>query len=88
MRYTLQMHSNDCLTSVLTSMEAATIWGLSRNAISDACRRGALPARKSGQTWLVTVADMLNYQKGRYWPDNVPAELQSAFDEALARRQE
>ena len=78
---------NDYLTSVLTSMEAAQIWGLSRNAVSDACRRGALPARKSGQTWLVTVADMLTYQKGRYWPDNIPDELRPAFDAALARRQ-
>jgi hypothetical protein len=40
------MHSDelehDCLTAVLTAQEAATLWGLSRNAISDACRRGAL----------------------------------------------
>jgi hypothetical protein len=46
------MHSNDakhdCLTAVLTAQEAATLWGLSRNAISDACRRGALRGRKSG----------------------------------------
>jgi len=82
------MHKNndfDCLTAVITAQEAAEIWGLSRNAVSDACRRGALRARKSGQTWLVTVADMLHYQRGRYWPDAVPAALKPAFDQAIAQ---
>lgn len=60
------------------------LWGLSRNAISEACRRGALPARRSGQTWLVTVADMLAYQDGRYWPHKWPAELRPALAAALA----
>lgn len=82
------MHKNevwhDCLTAVVTAQEAATLWGLSRNAVSDACRRGALRGRKSGKTWLVTVLDMLVYQKGRYWPDNVPAELKPALDQAVA----
>jgi hypothetical protein len=81
------MHKPDdfnCLTTVITAQEAAQIWGLSRNAVSDACRRGALRARKSGHTWLVTIADMLAYQRGRYWPDAVPAELQPAFDRAIA----
>jgi hypothetical protein len=80
------MHSNDakhdCLTAVLTAQEAATLWGLSRNAISDACRRGALRGRKSGQTWLVTVADMLAYQKGRYWPDCIPEEIKPVLERA------
>ena len=81
------MHKNedwhDCLTAVLTAQEAAQLWGLSRNAVSDACRRGALRARKSGQTWLVTLADMLRYQNGRYWPDAIPHILQPALDKAL-----
>jgi len=80
------MHKNDdfdCLTAVMTAQEAAQIWGLSRNAVSDACRRGALRGRKSGKTWLVTVADMLVYQRGRYWPDMIPAELKLAFDQAI-----
>ena len=57
------MHKNDdldCLLAVITAQEAAQLWGLSRNAVSDACRRGALRARKSGRIWLVTVADMLH----------------------------
>jgi hypothetical protein len=74
----------DCLLAVITAQEAAQLWGLSRNAVSDACRRGALRARQSGQTWLVTVADMVQYQRGRYWPDAVPAELKPAFDRAIA----
>ena len=75
---------HDCLTAVLTAQEAAALWGLSRNAISDACRRGALRGRRSGKTWLVTVRDMLVYQKGRYWPDLIPAEVKPALKEALA----
>ena len=75
---------SDCLTAVLTAQEAATLWGLSRNAVSDACRRGALRGRKSGQTWLVTVADMLAYQEGRYWPDLIPEAIQPAFEQAIA----
>jgi hypothetical protein len=85
------MHKNDdldALTMVMTAQEAATIWRLSRNAVSDACRRGALLGRRSGQTWLVTVADMLAYQRGRYWPDLVPAELKPALDQARARMKE
>lgn len=76
--------AHDCLTAVLTAQEAATLWGLSRNAVSDACRRGALRARKSGQTWLLTVADMVVYQKGRYWPDLIPDDLQPALERAIA----
>lgn len=81
------MHKNDdsdCLTAVITAQEAAQLWKLSRNAVSDACRRGALPGRKSSRTWLVTVADMLAYQNGRYWPDAIPEELRPAFDRAIA----
>jgi hypothetical protein len=81
------MHNNDdfdCLMAVMTAQEAAQIWGLSRNAVSDACRRGALRGRKSGKTWLVTVGDMLVYQRGRYWPDMIPVELKPAFDQAIA----
>ena len=77
--------SHDCLTAILTAQEAALIWGLSRNAVSDACRRGALRGRKSGKTWLVTISDMLHYQKGRYWPDAIPNALRPAFEEAIAR---
>ena len=80
--------SHDCLTAVITAQEAAKLWGLSRNAVSSACQRGALRGRKSGQTWLVTVADMLNYQNGRFWPDRIPTDLQPAFESALAARGE
>ncbi len=82
------MHKNedlhDCLIAVLTAQEAAKQWGLTRNAISDACRRRALRARKSGQTWLVTIVDMLHYQNGRYRPDAILDELQPAFDRSFA----
>jgi excisionase family DNA binding protein len=77
--------SKKILHSVLTAQEAAQLWRLSRNAISDACRRGALPARKSGQTWLITFEDMLIYQDGRYWPDLIPEEFQPALKASLAK---
>lgn len=76
--------SHTCLTSVITAQEAAQLWGLSRNAVSDACRRGALPARKSGRTWLVTLVDMMIYQDGRYIPQNIPDDLQESFEVAIA----
>lgn len=81
------MHNNDCLTFVISAQEAAQIWGLSRNAVSDACRRGALRGRKSGNTWLVTIADMLNYQRGRYFPSAIPDELRPALDRAIAGKE-
>jgi len=79
------MHNDahDCLYYVLTAQEAAELWGLTRNAISDACRRGALRGRRSGRIWLVTVADMLEYKRGQYWPAAIPAELRPAFEHAL-----
>jgi hypothetical protein len=78
----------DCLYAVMTAQEAAQVWGLSRNAVSDACRRGTLRGRRSGQTWLVTMADMVHYQRGRYWPDRVPEELQAALTRAIAGMQD
>lgn len=80
-----KIDDHNCLASVITAAEAADLWGLSRNAVSDACRRGALPARQSGRTWLITIDDMMQYQRGRYWPAAIPTELQPAIDQALAR---
>lgn len=85
------MHKNkerDCLTAVITAQEAAQMWGLSRNAVSDACRRGALRGRKSEHTWLVTIGDMVVYQKGRYPAAPVPVELKSTLAQALVRLQD
>ena len=84
----MRMHTNinqhtRTLYAVITAQEAATLWGLSRNALSSACKRGALNGRKSGKTWLMTIEDVLRYQRGRY-PDNIPTELQAAFDTAIA----
>ena len=87
----MQTHKNDdldALMTVMTAQEAAKLWLLSRNAVSDACRRGALRGRRSGQTWLVTVADMLAYQRGRYWPAMIPPELKPALDQARAQMRE
>jgi hypothetical protein len=74
---------HDCLTAVITAQEAATLWGLSRNTVSDACRRGALRGRKSGRIWLVTIIDMLVYQNGRYRPEMIPAEMKPALEQAV-----
>jgi hypothetical protein len=86
---TVHMHKNealgDCLMAVITAQEAAFIWRLSRNAVSDACRRGTLRGRKSGQTWLITIFDMLSYQNGRYWPERIPDDLRPAFESAIVK---
>jgi hypothetical protein len=37
---------------------------------------------------LVTVEDMLVYQKGRYWPDWIPVEIKPALDRAVASMKE
>lgn len=88
---TVHMHKNedlgDCLMAVITAQEAAFIWRLSRNAVSDACRRGALRGRKSGQTWLITIFDMLSYQNGHYWPDRIPDDLRPTFEFAIVKLQ-
>lgn len=84
---TKQLHKNgdkDCLTSVITTAEAAEIWGLTRNAVTDACRNGRLRGRQSGRTWLVTLEDLIAYKHGHYWPSRIPPELQPAFERALA----
>lgn len=78
---------HDCLTAVITVQEAAQLWDLSRNAVNDACQRGALRARHSGKTWLVTIEDMLHYQRGRYWTDTFPPKLTSALGRAIAQRE-
>ena len=69
---------------VITAAEAAKISMLSRNALTDAIRRGALPARRSGRVWLVSIEDLLRYQGGRHWPHMWPEELKPALDAALA----
>lgn len=77
--------STDYLYAVITAQEATTMWRLSRNAVSQACRMGALRGRRSSQTWLITIDDMLAYQRGRYFPDTIPDELSASFARALAR---
>lgn len=77
------MVTSDCLTTVITASEASQIWRLNRKTVSMACKRGLLPCRQSGQTWLVTLYDMLVYRNGSYWPDMIPEELRPAFGRAL-----
>ncbi|MCZ7673738.1 MAG: hypothetical protein M5U34_44810 [Chloroflexi bacterium] len=43
-----------------------------------------LRGRKSEKTWLVTLSDMLVYQRGQYWPDLIPDEMRPALDQAIA----
>jgi len=77
--YTVHMHNTKHLHHVITANEASKIWGLSRNAITQACRAGKMPARKSGQTWLVTIADMLRYKGGAYVPSLIPEDIKPTF---------
>lgn len=45
------------LNDVITATEAATLYGISVQAVRKACQQGWLPARKSGTTWLIDRAD-------------------------------
>lgn len=76
---------SDPLYDVMTAMEAAELWGLSRNAIPDAIKRGSLRARKSGHIWIITVADFVAYQRGRYWPEKIPTDLLPVVKAAAER---
>ncbi|MGM0882573.1 MAG: helix-turn-helix domain-containing protein [Bacillota bacterium] len=50
------------LLSVYTSREAAELWGLSENTVTQWCNRKKFnpeEARKSGKVWLVTRSGMI-----------------------------
>jgi hypothetical protein len=81
----MHREKTDYLTTVITSQEAAQLWGLTRNAVLDAIKRGALRARQSSSVWLVTVEDMVRYKRGAYWPDNLPPELLPVVKEAAQK---
>jgi hypothetical protein len=73
------MNSYDPLSEVLTTAEAARFWHLTRNAITMAARNGRLPARPAGgKAWLVTVGGMVEYQRGRWYPDLLPERFHEA----------
>ena len=69
----------DPLCQVITAAEAAQIWSLTKNAVTNAIKRGALRGRQSGKVWLVTVADMLAYQGHVPYHDKIPDELRGNF---------
>ena len=77
-------NSTDKLNFVLTAQEAAAMWQLAPATVSAACRRGAIPGRKSGRVWLLTLDDMIRYRKGRT-PEFVPPVLDGAYRDAKAR---
>jgi len=45
------------LEEVMTSGEVVQVFGLSAATVRNACKRGAIPARKSAGTWLVKRSD-------------------------------
>lgn len=56
------------LFEVLTSREAADLWGLSENTVTQWCNRGRFEsheARKSGKVWLVTREGMERLTKNK-----------------------
>ncbi len=64
---------------ILTVAEAERYWRISRGALSLAIRRGRLPARRGGgRSWLVAVADVVRYQRGRWYPDLLPEQFHDA----------
>lgn len=81
------LHTFSNLHSVVTAQEARQLYGLSRNAVAVAVRRGSLRARKSSDVWLISINDLVNYRG--YIPEhrNIPDELKPAFNQALIRYQ-
>lgn len=49
--------TEDDLNAIMTAGEAVEAFGLSADAVNLACRRGSIPSRKSGGTWLIRRAD-------------------------------
>lgn len=52
----------------LTIQQVAQLRGTSRRAVQLLVTRGALPARRLGHAWLITVADAIAYRDGRRSP--------------------
>jgi hypothetical protein len=74
---------DDPLNQVVTAGEAGRLYGLTKNAISQAIKRGALRGRFSGDRWLVTIADLVAYQRGRLpFDDKIPDDLRPSFEQA------
>jgi hypothetical protein len=44
---------NSAVWQVITASEVTRHYGVSRQAVCDACLRGWVTARKSGKTWLI-----------------------------------
>lgn len=51
------MSKGDVLGEVITAREAAMIFGLGDSTVAQDIRRGNIPARKSGGTWLIRRSD-------------------------------
>ncbi len=75
--------SHFLLFQVITSTEATRLYALSSNALGEAIRRGALPARKSGDRYLIRIHDLVVYQRGRIpYLEWIPIDLLPAFQQA------
>lgn len=47
------------LTEVMSSSEVTQVFGLSDSTVRNACKAGRIPARKSGNVWLVRRSDAM-----------------------------
>ncbi len=75
--------THSLLSQVIATTEASRLYGLSSNALGEAIRRGALPARKSGDRYLICIHDLVVYQRGRIpYLEWIPPELLPAFQQA------
>jgi hypothetical protein len=77
------MPVDDPLNQVITAGEAGQLYGLTKNAIAQAIKRGALRGRFSGDRWMVTIGDLVVYQRGRLpFTDKIPDDLRPSFEQA------
>lgn len=45
------------LEEVMTSSEVTSVFGLSHSTVRNACKRGTIPCRKSGNVWIMKRTD-------------------------------
>jgi hypothetical protein len=47
------------LTEVMSSSEVTAVFGLSQSTVRNACKRGTIPCRKSGNVWIMKRVDAM-----------------------------
>lgn len=74
------------LDEVMTSGEVVAVFGLSDSTVRNACKRGSIPARKSGGVWLVKRSDAVARWGSVKSPDGMIIDLMVSGSSAFVSR--